>query len=190
MRSAVALALALAGAPAGAQPSSVPVPIGPGPAYLPPPAPAAVRAGQPVGALRCSAPGAVFALHLELFANRRVVVVPAGIGVAAPFRQNGATVTPGGCVYPASTLTPTGVVRVARGARLRLADVFAIWGQRLGSRALASFRSSSPLRAYVGGRRVSGPASAIPLTPHAEIVLELGGYVPPHRFFLFSGSAA
>ena len=49
------------------------------------------------------------------------------------------------------------------------------------------FTSRSPLRAYVDGKLVRGPAGAIPLTPHAQIVLELGGYVPPHPFFLFAG---
>ncbi len=52
---------------------------------------------------------------------------------------------------------------------------------------LASFRSGRPVRAYVGGRLVRGSLAAIPLTPHAEIVLELGPYLAPHSFFLFAG---
>ncbi len=67
--------------------------------------------------------------------------------------------------------------------------LFRIWGQPLGMRRLASFRSGSPVRAYVGGRRVEGPVGAIRLTPHAQIVLELGPYVPPHPSFLFPGDA-
>ena len=91
-----------------------------------------------------------------------------------------------GCAYPVRTLTPAGIVEVARGARLRLADLFRVWGQALGTHRIASFRSASPVRAYVDGKRVRGPVGAIPLTRHAEIVLELGGYVPPHPFFLFA----
>lgn len=121
--------------------------------------------------------------------NRRVVVVPAGIGVARPSARSGAEVIPGGCLYPARTRTPAGIVEIAQGARLRLGDLFRIWGQPLGKRRLASFRSGSPVRAYVGGRRVDGPVGAIGLTPHAEIVVELGPYVPPHRSFLFPGDA-
>jgi hypothetical protein len=37
----------------------------------------------------------------------------------------------------------------------------------------------------VNGRLASAPVSTIPLTAGAEIVLEIGGYVPPHRFFFF-----
>jgi hypothetical protein len=48
---------------------------------------------------------------------------------------------------------------------------------------LLSFRS--PVGAWVGGKRWPGPAESIPLTPHAEIVVESGGYVRPHAFFVF-----
>jgi hypothetical protein len=154
-------------------PSVHPWPIGSGPRYLPPALTAAVVAGKPVGGLRCGPGGSAFRLHLELFANRKVIVVPAGIGVS------------GGCMYPVRTTSPGGVFEVARGAELHVADLFRIWGQPLASRRLASFSSSRPVRAYVGGRLVSGPLGAIPLTPQAEIVLEVGAYVVPHSFFLF-----
>lgn len=162
----LAAALAL-----GGDPSVVPLPVGPGPRYRPP---AVATAGRPVGTLTCGPAGETFRVHLELFAHRRVVIVPAGIGVAR-----------GGCVYSARTLTPTGVVEVARAAKLRLGDLFRIWGRRLGPRSLLSFRSASPLRAYVGGRPFEGPPASIPLTPGAQIVVELGAYVPPHPTFLF-----
>jgi hypothetical protein len=169
------------------QPSVKPWPIGPGPRYRPAAAPAPVAHGKPVGALRCGEAGAVFLVHVELFAERRVVILPAGIGVASPATRSGATVTPRGCVYPLRTLAPDGVVEVARGSALTLRDLFAVWGQALGARRLASFRSPSPVRAYVDGRPVAGPAGAIALTPHAQIVLELGAYLAPHPFFLFPG---
>jgi hypothetical protein len=43
---------------------------------------------------------------------------------------------------------------------------------------------------YLGGRRVSGPPAAVPLRRHAEIVVEIGRYVPPHRFYVFAGGKA
>ena len=155
-------------------PSVHPWPVGPAPAYTPPARPVAVVAGAPVGGLRCGAAGATFRIHLEVFVDRKVVIVPAGIGVSDK-----------GCRYPVSTERPDGIVRVAPG--LRLADVFRVWGQRLDAHRLASFTSEEPLRAYVGGKLFHGPPGAIPLTRHAQIVLELGGYVPPHPFFLFAG---
>jgi len=155
-------------------PASVhPWPVGPGPRYLPPARPGAVATGAPVDGLRCTRAVSSFRVHVELFADRKVVIVPAGIGVAEPYRREGAAVRPAGCTYPVWTVAPDGVVEVARGRQLSLAD----------------FRSSAPLRAYVAGRRVRGPAGAIPLTPGAEIVVELGAYVPPHPSFLFAPGA-
>jgi hypothetical protein len=170
-----------------ADPSVKPWPIGAGPRYLPPSAPAAVLAGRPAGGLRCRPDRPTVRVHVELFANRRVVVVPAGVGVAEPFARSGAMVEPEGCSYPIRTLAPDGVLDVARGSSLTIGDLFRIWGQPLGAHRLASFRSSGAVRAYLDGRRVTGPVAAIPLRPGAEIVLELGAYVAPHSFFLFPG---
>jgi hypothetical protein len=167
-------------------PSVRPWPIGHGAAYRPPAAARVVRAGRPAGTLRCARGGASFELHLELFAAQRVIVVPAGIGIATPMTRRGAAVVADGCTYPLWTLAPGGVIEV-RGRRLDLADLFVVWGQALGSRRLASFMSAAPLRAYVGGRRVHGPVGEIALASHEEIVLELGGYVAPHASFLFAG---
>ncbi len=177
MIAVAAAALALAG-----DPSVHPWPIGPGPRYTPT---APVPSGAPRAGLRCAAPGKADQVHLELFAGRKVIVVPAGIGVAGPRTTVGASVTPDGCVYPARTLTSTGIVQVAHGARLTLGDLFRIWGRRLGSRRLLSFTAKMPVRVYVGGRLHAGAAGQVALAPNAEIVVELGAYVPPHRFFLF-----
>jgi hypothetical protein len=163
----------------------IPVPIGGGSAYRPPALTPAVAAGRPVGELTCGSAGRRFAVHVELFAGGQAIVLPAGIGVARPFAKRLGSVVPGGCSYPLRTLTATGVVGVRRGATLRLRDLFRVWGQQLRRTQLASFSSGSPVRAYVGGKRMRSDAAAIVLRPGAEIVLELGAYVPPHRFFLF-----
>jgi hypothetical protein len=39
--------------------------------------------------------------------------------------------------------------------------------------------------AFVGGKRRRGDVRSIPLGNGRQIVLELGGYVPPHAFYLF-----
>ena len=150
-------ALALAG-----DPSVRPWPIGPGAAYRP-------SAGPTVQDSVCPNGGA-FRVHVELFAERNAVVVPAGIGA---------------CSDPVRTRTPTGVFEVSSRGRPTVGDLFRVWGQPLSTHRLASFTSGSPVRVYVNGRPVGGPVGSIPLTKDAEIVLEIGGYVPPHRFFLF-----
>jgi len=175
---ACVLAVALSGATAAAGP--IPSPIGVGPLYHP--GPGAV----PVSGLRCtSAEPPRFGAHLELFAHRQVMIVPAGIGVAPPLRRQGAYVLGGRCSYPLRTREPTGVVEIERGASLTLGQLFAVWGRPLTRTRLVGFTSRSPLLAFVDGRRFVGDPRAIPLRPHAEIVLELEGYVPPHASFLF-----
>ncbi len=175
---ACVLAVALPGAAAAAGP--IPSPIGVGPRYHP--APGAV----PVAGLRCTnAKPPRFGVHLELFAARQVVIVPAGIGVAPPLRRQGSYVLGGRCSYPVRTREPTGVVEVERRASLTLGRLFAVWGQPLSRTRLAGFASSAPVLAFVDGHRRLGDPRSIPLRPHAEIVLEVGGYVPPHASFLF-----
>jgi len=146
----------------GALPPSVhPWPIGVGPRYHPAPG------ARPV--LPCKSAPAGTVVHVELFARRRVVIVPAGIGRTRT------------CTYPTWTDAPTGVVSV-RGAHT-LGDLFRVWGRRLSSNALLSFRGQ--VSAFVAGRRVAGDPRAIRLARHAQIVLEIGAYVPPHPSYLF-----
>ena len=83
---------------------------------------------------------------------------------------------------PARTLDPAGVIDFDR-SDLTLGDLFAIWGEPLSRRRLAGF--SGPVTAFVAGRRVPGDPASIPLRDGAQIVLQVGGYIRPHRQFLF-----
>jgi hypothetical protein len=166
----------------------VPTPIGVGAVYHPAAASPSVKAAAPVGRLRCSAARRKrFGVHLELYANRRVMIVPAGIGVAPPLVRDGATVESGRCSYPVRTRQPTGVLEVASGSRLTLGDLFAVWGRPLSRTRLAGYRArrGERIHAWVGGCPWTGSPRRIPLRRHAQIVLEGGGYVPPHASFLF-----
>ena len=149
-----------------------PWPIGAGARYHPTPTSAAVRGGRPVGRFRCGHAASRFAVHLELFAHRRVIIVPAHIGDGP------------GCTYPLRTTAPTGVVDVAA-ARATLGDVFRVWGRRLGPRRLLSFTSHAGTLAFVGGHRVSGDPRSIVLKPRMQVVIEIAGAVPPHPSYLF-----
>lgn len=159
------LAIALAGLP----PWIHAWPIGTGSRYRVPATTAAVRAGKPVGSLLCSVYPVRFAAHVEVFASRRVAIVPTGVGHGP------------GCTYPASTNAPTGVIRLTQA--VTLGDLFRVWGQTLGPRQLLSFRGTT--LAFVDGRRWRGDPRRIWLTRHAQVVLEIGGYVPPHPTYLF-----
>jgi len=168
------------------EPSVKPRPIGLGPKFHPPAAPPSVLQGRPVAGMQCRRSRTRrYGVHIEVFAQRYVVIVPAGIGVARPFGRSFGAVVPRGCSYAARTLMPTGVVEVRAGSGLTLGDLFAIWGQPLGTHRLVEFRSKRPVLAFVGGKRWLGDARRIPLKRHAQIVLEIGGYVTPHARFLF-----
>ena len=121
--------------------------------------------------------------HVEVFARRRVVVVPAGIGIAPPHRVERGWVHGGRCAYPLRTRDRTGVVEVDPRLRPTLGDLFAVWGQGLTGRRLLSF--TGDVRVYVAGKRRRGDPRTTPLTYHAQIVVQVGGYVPPHASYLF-----
>lgn len=165
-------------------PSTAPS-VGPDARWRPPSLSAAVARAQPVRGMRCArAEPRRYGAHVELFAARRVVIVASGIGIAPPRVRSGAYVRSGRCSYPLRTREPTGVVEVADSGRgYTLGDLFALWGQPLGPSRLAEFRGR--VSAFVGGRPRPGDPREIPLTRHAQIVLEVGGHVPPHTRYHF-----
>jgi hypothetical protein len=127
-----------------------------------------------VGYQRCvSRLGLRFGAHVELIVRRRVLVIPAGIGLAKARR----------CSYPLLTRDPAGVVEVARGRTRSLGELFALWGQPLGSVRIGAFRGR--VEAFLDGRRWLRAPAVIPLRPHAVVVLELGRHVPPHAHYVF-----
>ncbi len=194
-RAAAALALGVAagllagGCGASTKPSNLPadylpLPIGRTPAYRLHPLSPAVARRVPIAGMRCmKVHGPSSGVHLELYAQRLVVPVPAGIGVAPPQRRRGVYVLGGACSYPIRTFEPTGLVVLDRGPSLVLADLLAVWDEPISSTTLAGF--SGRVVAFVNGRRWRAAPERIPLRRHAEIVLEIGGYVPPHPAYRF-----
>lgn len=161
-----------------------PPPVSREPGFVLPAAPAGVLSGRAVRGMRCGPSLAVDAVHLEIFVNRRVLIMPAGIGLRPPLRRAGIVRLAGGrCAYPLHTLDPTGTVLVARSRPRVLGDFFTIWGQRLAPQRLLSFPGR--VWAFRNGREWKGDPRRMPLRRHDEIVLEVGGYVPPHTRYLF-----
>jgi hypothetical protein len=154
----------------------VPIPIGRGPEFVP-------RARAPVSGCSAGVLEGRFRAHLELFGHRRAVVIPAGIGLGPPLRRSHSSrIVGAGCRADARTLDPAGVIDFDR-TGITLGDLFEIWGEPLGPRRMASFHG--PVTAFVGGERVDGDAARIELRDGAQIVLQVGGFIPPHRTFLF-----
>jgi len=148
----------------GAFAPPVATPVGIGARFHPPPA------------SRCasSESGRRAQVHVELFARRRVVLIPAGIGVARD------------CAL--RTTAPTGVVEFVARMNPTLGDFFSVWGQPLSHSRLAGFVGR--VQAYVGGRPWRGDVRDVPLRPQGQITLVVGGLVQPHAFFLFPTAGA
>jgi len=155
-------------------------PIGTGPLFaLPPSGPVSGRCER--------SPGPRVGVHVEVFAANRVLLLPAGIGARQPWTKLNGRIVSARCYGALVTLDPTGLVLVRPGARLTLATLFRSWGQPLSRTRLTSFTTQpgTQVTVYVDGRRWHGAPTAVPLTPHAEIVLEVGPHVPPHSSYTF-----
>jgi hypothetical protein len=177
---ALALGLALgAGCGGGVVPPPAPAPRLP-PDLTPVPIAAAPPAREPRGPCASGPVRGRFRAHVELFAHRRAIVIPAGIGLRAPVVGAAGRVEAARCRAALRTLEPVGVVDFDRGD-LRLRDLFAVWGEPLGRDRMLSYRG--PVAVFVAGQPAAG--LDVPLGDGAQIVVELGGYVPPHRSFLF-----
>jgi hypothetical protein len=155
-------------------------PIGTGPRFHPP-------AAGPVMGDCAPALGAREGVHVEVFASDRVLLLPAGIGARPPLGLRSGRVTSARCYGALVTLDPTGLVLVRPGASLTLGTLFRSWGQPLTPGKLTSFTApaGTTVTVYVNGKRWRGAPSAVPLTRHAEIVLEVGPHVPPHPSYSF-----
>jgi hypothetical protein len=155
-------------------------PIGAGPDFQPP-------ATGPVTGPCLAALGPRDGVHVEVFAANRVVLLPAGIGVRSPRTSVTGRITGASCYGALVTLDPTGLVLVRPGAGLTVAALFRAWGQPLTATRLASFHAAGGTRVsvFVDGRPWMGEPGAVPLTRHAEIVLEVGPHVPPHSSYAF-----
>jgi len=158
--------------------------FGPGARYRPAAFGRAVERALPVRGLGCTrANHTRFLAHLEIFVDGRVVLIPAGIGIAPPQVRRGAFVVSGRCDYPLRTREPTGLVEIVHGTLPTLGDLFAVWGQPLRSRRVLSFRG--PVAAFVGSRRMAGDPRGIELRPHSVVTLEVGRHVRPHFPYVF-----
>jgi hypothetical protein len=155
-------------------------PIGTGPRFT-------LSASGPVSG-RCERSlGPRFGVHVEVFAANRVLLLPAGIGLEKPWTQLNGRITSARCYGALVTLDPTGLVLVRPGQRLTLATLFRSWGEPLSRTRLTSFTAQpgAQVAVFVDGRPWRAAPAAVPLTPHAEIVLEVGPHVPPHSSYTF-----
>jgi hypothetical protein len=155
-------------------------PIGRGPRFDPP------VSGAVTGRCRRQL-GARKGVHIELFAADRVVILAEGIDTRPPRVFSAGRLSRARCYGDLVTIDPTGVVLVRPRLHLNMSELFRAWGQPLSRTRLASFSTAAgrQVAVYVDGRPWSGSPRNVPLTAHAEIVLEVGPHVPPHITYMF-----
>jgi hypothetical protein len=155
-------------------------PIGTGPRFTRP------ASGPVVGRCQRSL-GPRVGVHVEVFAANRVLLLPAGIGVRPPWAKLNGRITSARCYGALVTIDPTGLVLVRPGYPLTLAGLFRSWGEPLSRTRLTSFSvpPGAQVAVFVDGRRWNAATTSVPLTRHAEIVLEVGPHVPPHSSYAF-----
>ena len=110
--------------------------------------------------------------HLAIFDHGKAMTVPQYIGIPQASR----------CIYWLHTHTPDGIIHVEapKDRSFALGDFFAVWGQPLDRRhaASATTKKRESMRVFLNGVRYTGNPAQIPLTAHADIVIEVG---PPFR---------
>jgi hypothetical protein len=157
-------------------PEGVPIPQAP---TLAPPRPLAI--GQRVDGISCQTSEQVLFhihAHLTIYVDGAPRRVPAGVGVAPPYRVEptaaGPFVAAGGCFMWLHTHAADGIIHTESPIQrtYTLGNFFDIWGQPLSRVRVGPARG--PVTALVDGRRFNGDPRQIPLLRHAQIQLEVG----------------
>jgi len=139
-----------------------------------------IASGEPVRGISCDAMEGQRLhthQHLVILDRGKEVPIPPNVG-QVPARQ---------CLYWVHTHTPDGIIHIEAplDRTFTLGDFFAIWGQPLtrSRAATAHAKKGASLRVWVNDKRYTGDPRAIPLTPHADIVIEAGPpFTKPPKF--------
>jgi hypothetical protein len=106
--------------------------------------------------------------HLVILDHGQAVAIPQYIGIPAAAR----------CIYWLHTHTPDGIIHIEapKDRSFTLDDFFAVWGQPLGRKhvATAETKKGESTRVWLNGAPYTGDPGKIPLTAHADIVIQVG----------------
>ena len=123
--------------------------------------------------------------HIELFGANKVVLLPGGIGTRAPRHSVDGQLTRAACFGSVVTLNDEGILYLRRGSDVTLKTLFKAWGEPLTETRIAAFSGGGQVKVFVNGRRRRIDPRDLRITPNAEIVIEVGPYVPPHTRFAY-----
>jgi hypothetical protein len=127
--------------------------------------------GQTIRGISCDAQeGQRIHIHQRLLivVRGKEMPIPQYIGIPQGAR----------CIYWVHTHTPDGIIHIEAPSdrSFTLGDFFAVWGQPLDRKhvATAQVKRRESLRAWVNGVLYKGDPATIPLTAHADIVIQIG----------------
>jgi hypothetical protein len=127
--------------------------------------------GQPINGISCDAQEGQrihIHQHLAIFDHGTSVPIPQYIGIPEGQR----------CIYWLHTHTPDGIIHIEapKDRSFTLGDFFAVWGQPLDRTHAATARTKrgERMRVWVNGTPYAGDPAKIPLTAHADIVIQVG----------------
>lgn len=168
-------ALRQPGSPGPVGPEGIPVPSGPVLVST-----SSMASGHAVDGISCvGSQQTAFHVHarLTVFVNGAPREIPLGIGITSrqiERRHHGLYVASGGCYYWLHTHAADGVIHVESPVRrtYTLGDFFDVWGEPLGPRQVGPAVGS--VTAIYNGKRYDGNPRDIPITPQAQIQLDVG----------------
>jgi hypothetical protein len=140
-----------------------------------------LTSGEQVDGIACQASEQVLFhihAHVTIFARGLARQVPAGIGIAPPYRvaetPQGAFVAGASCFSWLHTHSADGVIHTESPVTrsYTLGEFFDIWGQPLGRNQVGP--AHGRVSAFFNGRVFTGNPRRIPLLAHAQIQLEVG----------------
>lgn len=127
--------------------------------------------GQTVGGISCDAQEGQrihIHQHLVILDHGKAVNIPPNVGQPAGKR----------CIYWLHTHTPDGFIHVEAplDRSFTLGDFFTVWGQPLSptTAASANLAKGESMKMWVNGEPFTGDPRSIPLTAHADIVIQVG----------------
>jgi hypothetical protein len=151
--------------------------------------------GQQIDGISCQANEQVLFhihAHLTIFVDGAPRQVPAGIGIAPPYRveqtASGNFIAGATCFMWLHTHSADGIIHTESPIQrtYTLGDFFDIWGQPLGRDRVGPARG--PVTALFDGHVFTGNPRRIPLLAHAQIQLEVGKpLVAPERIAFPAG---
>ncbi len=131
----------------------------------------AAPAGETVGGISCDAQEGQrihIHQHLVILDHGKAVDIPPNVGQPSGKR----------CIYWLHTHTPDGFIHVEapQDRSFTLGDFFTVWGQPLTGTTAASGRvaKGESLKVWVNGEPFAGDPRSVPLTAHADIVIQVG----------------